>query len=70
MMKSVSKPEERYCIVVEEVKRGKHTAIIRPKSQVSDIKKLNMWYKYPTPNIFVGDTVDVSDKQLLTGPRF
>ena len=64
------KSEERYCIVVEEVKRNKHSSIIRPKSQVKDIKKLKMWYRYPTPNIFVGDTVDVSDKQLITGPRF
>lgn len=70
MTKSVSKPEQRYCIVVEEVRRGKHVAAIRPKSQVPEIKKLHIWYRYPSPNVFVGDTVDVSDKQLLTGPIF
>jgi len=68
--KKPSKREERYCIVVEEVKKGKRNAVIRPKSQSTEIKKIKMWYRYPTPNVFVGDTVDVSDKQLITGPRF
>ena len=64
------KSEERYCIVVEEVKKGRRGATIRPKSQVAEIKKINYWYRYPTPNVFVGDTVDVSSKQIITGPRF
>jgi hypothetical protein len=62
--------EEQYCIVVEEVKHNKHNAFIRPKSQVKDIKRLNMWYRYPSVNVSPGDTVDVSVKQLITGPRF
>jgi hypothetical protein len=64
------KTEERYCIVVEEVKLGKRNAVIRPKSQTTEIKKIKIWYRYPTRNVFVGDTVDVSDRQIITGPRF
>ena len=65
-----SSHEEQHCIVVEEVKINKHNAFIRPKSQVKDIKRLNMWYRYPSVNVSPGDTVDVSVKQLITGPRF
>jgi hypothetical protein len=61
---------ERFCIVVEEVRRSKKCAIIKPKCQDPNYKGKMLWYRYPTPNVFVGDTVDVSDNQLITGPRF
>jgi hypothetical protein len=60
----------RYCIVVQEVKHGKHSSIIRPLPQVPGVKKIRDLYRYPGVNISVGDTVDVSDRQLITGPRF
>jgi len=65
---------QRYCIVVDEVKvRGKR-AIIKPKCQHTEPhgKKVHRiyWYRYPTPNVFPGDTVDVCEKEILDGPRF
>jgi hypothetical protein len=61
---------ERYCVVVQEVRvRGKY-AKIKPKCQDPKYKGEMHWYRYPTPNVFVGDTVDVCDNQMITGPRF
>jgi hypothetical protein len=62
---------ERFCVVVEEVRfRGKHS-IIRPKSQDSAYKRINIWFIYPTKNIHPGDTVDVSKKdEYYIGPNF
>ena len=44
---------KRHCIVVGEVKYRKETASIRAKGG-------DIWYRYPTTNVHVGDTVDIS----------
>ena len=59
----------RYCVVVSEVRRsGKHAAI-KPKCQDPNYKGKMPWFRYPTPNVFPGDTVDISENDLI-GPRF
>lgn len=49
---------KRYCIVVGDVKYKKETASIKARGG-------NVWYKYPTVNVHVGDTVDVSLNQII-----
>ena len=51
----------RYCIIVEDVKHIKNNK--------SKIKALNRWYWYPTQNINIGDTVDVSVSEMVA-PKF
>jgi hypothetical protein len=56
--------QERFCIVVQEVRYTKHgKALIKPKCK-EEFKKTHYhrlpWYRYPTSNIHIGDTVDVS----------
>ena len=51
----------RYCIIVEDVKHIRNNK--------SKIKALNRWYWYPTQNINIGDTVDVSYNEMIT-PKF
>lgn len=70
---SVSKTNpdsERYCIVVEEVRVNGKYATIKSKCQDPNYKGKMPWYRYPTSNVSVGDTVDVCNNQRITGPRF
>ena len=51
----------RYCIIVEDVKHIKNNK--------SKVKALRRWYWYPTQNVNIGDTVDVSYNEMIT-PKF
>jgi len=63
--------EKRFCVEVEEVRYRKKgsTSIIRPRCQKKGSREKMPWYRYPTKNIHRGDTVDISEKDLI-GPRF
>jgi uncharacterized protein YcfL len=51
----------RYCIIVEDVKHIKNNK--------SKVKALRRWYWYPTQNVNIGDTVDVSYNEMII-PKF
>ena len=68
--KKLNTTQERYCIVVDKVRYKKHGALIKPVCQDSTYKGDMPWYRYPTPNIFKGDTVDVCHCDIITGPNF
>lgn len=58
---AVPNHSRRYCIIVEDVKHIRNNK--------SKIKALNRWYWYPTQNINIGDTVDVSYNEMVA-PKF
>ena len=52
-----------YCVVVTDVKYTKHNkANIKPKGT-------RYWFRYPTANVHIGDTVDISLNDRLE-PKF
>jgi len=54
----------RVCIVVADVRYTKNNkASIRPRGHHT------VWFKYPTANIHIGDTVDVSMNDRIA-PKF
>ena len=59
----------RYCIVVSEVRHKGKSTTIKPKCQDPNYKGKMPWYRYPTPNVFPGDTVDVCSLDIVE-PRF
>ena len=61
--------KHRFCIVVEEVRHNGDKTAIKPKCQDPKYKGEMPWYRYPTPNIHPGDTVDVSLNELIE-PKF
>lgn len=60
---------QRYCVVVSEVRYNGKYSSIKPKCQDPNYKGKMPWYRYPTPNVFPGDTVDVCDLDRIE-PRF
>ena len=54
----------RFCVVVEDVRYTKNNkANIRPRGHRT------AWFKYPTANIHIGDTVDISMSDRIE-PKF
>ena len=58
---SYTRVHRRYCVIVEDVKHIKNNK--------SKIKALRRWYWYPTQNVNIGDTVDVSLNEMIA-PKF
>jgi len=65
----VYQTRQRYCIVVGDVRYGVKQTSIRPVCQNPKYKGKMKWYRYPTKNVSVGDTVDVCDIDIIE-PRF
>jgi len=60
---SVSKHRSnRFCAVVRDVRYGKTKANIRPEG-------LRSWFRYPSINVHIGDTVELSMNDRIE-PKF